>query len=79
MSCNGAIWCSRKAGQVSPLRYETKPEGHVMKREIEWRANEPVISKNVREEDVIAALISVIILCNMVLVNSAVIRLPELW
>lgn len=50
-----------------------------MKRKIDRRADKLVISENVREEDVIAALISVIILCNMVFVNSVVMGLPELW
>lgn len=36
-----------------------------------------MVSENTRVEDVIAALISVIILCNMVFVNSVVLRLPR--
>lgn len=50
-----------------------------MKRKIDWGAgaDEPVVSQNAREEDVIAALISVIILYNMVFVNSVVMRLPR--
>lgn len=62
---------------MSSLRYGTNPEGHVKVRKIDWGADKPVISKNAREEDVIAALISVIILCNMVFVNSVVMRLPR--
>lgn len=48
-----------------------------MKRKMDQGADKPVVSENVREEDVIAALISVIMLCNMVFVNSVVMRLPR--
>lgn len=34
---------------MSSLRYETNPEGHVMKREMVLRADKPVISMNARE------------------------------
>lgn len=77
-SSNRAIRCNSMAGQVSSLRYESTLRDMLWKeKNNDWGADKPVISENVREEDVIAALISVIILCNMVFVNSAVMRLPR--
>lgn len=47
-SCNEAIWHLEKARQVSSLRYETNPEGHVVKRKTDWEEDKPVISENAR-------------------------------
>lgn len=50
-------------------RYERK--------ELDCGADEPVVSEIAREQVVIAALRSVIMLCNARLVNSVVVRLPR--
>lgn len=51
-----------------------QPEGNVMKRKIDQAGDKPVGSENMRAGDVIAALKSVMILCDMVFVNSVVLR-----
>lgn len=71
------FWCNRKAGKGVITQIWNHLEGHVMKRKTDWWADKPVISENAREEDVIAALTTVIILCNMVFVNSVVMRLSR--
>lgn len=50
------------------------PEGHVVKRKIDQGGDKAVGSENARVGDVIAALLSVMILCNMLFVNSVMAR-----
>lgn len=46
-----------------------------MIRQTDPEADNPVVSENARKEDVIATVVAVIILCNMLFVNSVVMRL----